>query len=211
MRLPRFYPILDSQAIHRTGLPLVAAGEALLEAGVEIIQLRHKGSFDRSTYDDAKRISSLCRLSQVMFVVNDRTDIALLADAAVHLGQDDLPPSDARAMMGAGRVIGFSTHNEHQLRSGDAEPVDYLALGPIFGTASKEKPDPSVGVAELMRLRCYTSKPLVAIGGITRTNAAEVWGAGADSVAVIADLLSPELNVHSLRRRAEEWLALTKR
>lgn len=134
--------------------------------------------------------------------MNDRADVAKLLDAALHLGQDDLPPSAARRIVGERGAIGFSTHNEAQLRAGDREPVDYLAIGPIFGTSSKENPDPVVGLDELRRLRAFTEKPLVAIGGITRANALSVFEAGADSVAVIGDLYPDP------RTQAEEWLAI---
>jgi thiamine-phosphate pyrophosphorylase len=129
-----------------------------------------------------------------------------LMGAWLHLGQDDLPPAAARRVVGPATTVGFSTHNETQLRAACGEPVDYLALGPIFGTVTKENPDPTVGLAELRRLRPLLSRPLVAIGGISRANARQVLDAGADSVAVIADLF-PEDN--SIRARAEEWIRVT--
>ena len=132
----------------------------------------------------------------------------MLLDAALHLGQDDLPPADARKIMPPDRIIGFSTHNADQLRAGDREPVDYLAIGPIFGTASKPNPDPLVGLDRLCTLRALTKKPLVAIGGITRETAPAVFDAGADSVAIIGDLYPHTLTKASLRARAEEWLAI---
>jgi thiamine-phosphate pyrophosphorylase len=140
--------------------------------------------------------------------MNDRADIAMLLDAALHLGQDDLPPADARRIMPPGRIIGFSTHDPCQLRSGDREPVDYLAIGPIFATGTKQNPDPVVGLEQLRTLRALTRKPLVAIGGITRETALSVFEAGADSVAVIGDLYPQPRTKTSLRARAEEWLAI---
>jgi thiamine-phosphate pyrophosphorylase len=137
--------------------------------------------------------------------VNDRADIARLLGAALHLGQDDLLPSEARRIRGADTPIGYSTHNERQLLAAISQPADYLALGPIFGTASKQNPDPEVGVEELRRLRPLTDRPLVAIGGIARSNALQVIRAGADSVAVIGDLF-PESG--TIRSRAREWLDL---
>ena len=142
-----------------------------------------------------------------MFVVNDRADFARLLNAALHLGQDDLGPVDARRVLHAGTVVGFSTHNEAQLLAAQGEPVDYVALGPMFGTSSKENPDPVVGVAELRSLRGLTGRPLVAIGGITRANALEALAAGADSVAVIGDVLPEDLRIGA---RVEEWLRLTE-
>jgi thiamine-phosphate pyrophosphorylase len=195
MKLPAFYPIIDS----------VPAAEALLEAGARILQFRYKGFFSRSVFEDASRIAELCRRAGALFVVNDRADIAILLNAGLHLGQDDLAPSDARRIMPAGSIIGFSTHNEQQLRAADAEPVDYLAIGPIFATGSKQNPDPVVGVDRLRTLRQLTQKPLVAIGGITRESAPQVFEAGADSVAVIGDLLP------NVRSRAAEWIAISAR
>ena len=171
MTLPPFYPIVSD----------VATAEALLEAGAQIIQYRNKKFLSRAAFDDASRIAELCRCAGALFVVNDRADIARLLNAALHLGQDDLAPSDARRILPASSIIGFSTHNEQQLLAGDAEPVDYLAIGPIFATASKQDPDPVVGLDRLRTLRPLTQKPLVAIGGITRALAPQVFEAGADS------------------------------
>ncbi len=202
--IPAFYPVLDAAV----GLPAVAAAEAILEAGARILQFRHKGIFSRRVFEEAANIASLCRGAGALFVINDRADIAMLLDAALHLGQDDLPPSDARRIMPPDRIIGFSTHNAGQLRAADREPVDYLAIGPIFGTTSKQNPDPVVGIELLRALRPLSQKPLVAIGGITRTSAPAVFDAGADSVAIIGDLYPQPLTKASLRARAEEWLAI---
>jgi thiamine-phosphate pyrophosphorylase len=193
MKLPAFYPIVSS----------VRTAEVLLDAGVEIIQYRNKQFFSRAAFDDASRIAELCRQADALFVINDRADVAMLLNAALHLGQDDLAPSDARRILPAGSIIGFSTHNEQQLRAGDLEPVDYLAIGPIFTTGSKLNPDPVVGLERLRALRALTRKPLVAIGGITRELAPQVFRAGADSVAVISDLFP------NPRARATEWMAIS--
>jgi thiamine-phosphate pyrophosphorylase len=143
----------------------------------------------------------------VKYIVNDRTDIALMLGAdGVHVGQDDLPPSAVRAVAGDRLLIGYSTHNADQLLAADAEPVDYLAIGPIFATVSKENPDPVVGTTGLARLHALTQKPLVAIGGITRSNAREAMEAGADSFAVISDLLNPDPQT-----AISEWLSLVSR
>ena len=112
---------------------------------------------------------------------------------------------DVRQVLGRDSCIGFSTHNEAQLRAAAGQPADYLAIGPIFGTSSKLNPDPQVGLAELRRLRPLTDRPLVAIGGITRANARSVIEAGADSVAVIGDLFPEDGNIRS---RVEEWLRI---
>jgi thiamine-phosphate pyrophosphorylase len=188
MRLPRLYPILDTATLDRNGIALTDAATTLLDTGVQILQLRHKGHFSRGIFEQAEQIAEACRRAGALFVINDRADIAALLDAALHLGQDDLSPADARRVLGPDRIIGFSTHNEAQFRAALAEPIDYLALGPIFATASKSNPDPAVGTAELRRLRPLTSKPVVAIGGITLETAPAVYTAGADSIAIISAL-----------------------
>src|SRR5262249_19048489 len=163
---PRFYPILDTEAAARRGVDLLPAAAEILEGGARILQFRHKGIFTREVFDTLLQVRSLCRDAGAIFVVNDRADLAAIAGAVLHLGQDDLTPALARKITGDSSVIGYSTHNERQLREAAAEPCDYLALGPIFGTASKLNPDPTVGIAEMKRLRALTPKPLVAIGGI---------------------------------------------
>jgi thiamine-phosphate pyrophosphorylase len=205
MRLPRVYPILDSEVLARRGIALETATAAFLEGGAGILQVRHKGHWSRETFASAKRIALLCREAGAQFVINDRADIALLLDAALHIGQDDLAPRDARKVMGPDAIIGFSSHNVEQLCAAGGEPVDYVALGPIFGTLSKLNPDPVVGLEELRRCRNLIEKPLVAIGGITLENAREVCQAGADSVAVIAGLVPETASARGLRERMEQW------
>ena len=205
--LPKFYPILDPEIAARHGVDPVAAAEQMLEGGATILQFRHKGFFSREVFAQLERVAQLCRDAGALFVVNDRADLAALTNAALHLGQDDLTPSAARKVVGTKTLIGFSTHNERQLRAAAAEPANYLALGPIFGTSSKNNPDPVVGLDELGRMRPLTDRPLVAIGGITRMNARSVLDAGADSVAIIGDLFADSSTV---RTRTEEWVALTR-
>ncbi len=205
--LPRFYPILDPEIAARHGVDPIAGAEQILEGGAKILQFRHKGFFSREVFAQLERVAELCRNAGVLFVVNDRADLAAITGAALHLGQDDLTPSAARKVVGPTTLIGFSTHNERQLRAAAAEPANYLALGPIFGTASKQNPDPIVGIDELRRLRPLTDRPLVAIGGITRANAQSVLAAGADSVAIIGDLFAEDGNV---RARTQEWVSLTR-
>jgi len=205
--LPKFYPILDPEIATRHGVDPVAAAEQMLEGGATILQFRHKGFFSREVFVQLERVAQLCRDAGALFVVNDRADLAALTGAALHLGQDDLTPSVARKVVGTKTLIGFSTHNERQLRDAATEAANYFALGPIFGTASKQNPDPIVGLDELRRLRPLTDRPLVAIGGITRANAQSVLAAGADSVAIIGDLFAENANV---RARTEEWVSLTR-
>lgn len=204
--LPRFYPILDPEIARHHGVDPITAAEQILKGGAKILQFRYKGFFSREVFAQLERVSELCHDSGVLFVVNDRADLAAITSAALHLGQDDLTPSAARKVVGAETLIGFSTHNERQLRAAAAEPANYLALGPMFGTSSKVDPDPVVGIDELRRLRPLTDRPLVAIGGITRSNAQSVLTAGADSVAIIGDLFAGG----NVRARTEEWVALTR-
>jgi thiamine-phosphate pyrophosphorylase len=138
--------------------------------------------------------------------MNDRADLAVAVECAgVHVGQDDLSPEGARRVIGPKLLLGVSTHNPEQLQAADKTSADYLAIGPVFSTASKDKPDPVVGIEGVRRARALTRKPLVAIGGITRANAASVIDAGADSVAVIGDL------VHEPRRSAEDFFRIFSR
>ena len=214
MRLPRVYPILDTASLEERGIPLQTAAAAFLEGGAGILQIRHKGHWSRDFFEAAKQVARLCREEGARFIVTDRADFAMLLEAGLHLGQDDLSPRDARKLMGAEAEIGFSSHNVNQLSAAGGEPVDYVALGPVFLTASKRNPGPAVGVEEVRRCRALLDKPLVAIGGITRKNVLEVLNAGADAVAVIGDLLpGPESTPPTarwLRQRMEEWQRLVK-
>ena len=210
MRLPRLYPIIDTAFLALRGLDPLELARALADAGVGIAQFRHKGLYTRERLALAEQVGVIIREGGGLYVVDDRADVALMAAAGgVHVGQDDLPPAAIRNVVRDAMVVGFSTHNEEQLRAANDEPVDYLALGPIFGTASKDKPDPTVGLTELARLRRLTDKPLVAIGGITRANARQVLDAGADSVAVISDLVGEDLAT-SLAERLAEWLEVLR-
>ena len=208
LNLPAVYPIVDGPLLAARGLRMSIAAEALLEAGMSILQFRWKDGVSREVYEEAKLIQQLCAESDAMFIVNDRIDVAMLLTAGAHIGQEDLPVPEVRHLLGASPVLGLSTHNEAQFRAAVEQPVDYLALGPIFGTVSKLNPDPVVGTAEFQRLARASVKPVVAIGGITRINVAEVWAAGAASAAIIGDLYPPQATKASVRARAEEWVKL---
>ena len=210
MKLPRVYPILDTESLERRDVALETAAAAFLDGGAGILQVRHKGHWSRGIFESASAVARLCREAGAALVVNDRADFALLLGAGLHVGQDDLPPRDARRLMGPDAAIGFSSHNVAQLCAAGGEPVDYVALGPVFATASKRNPDPVTGVEEVRRCRSLIEKPLVAIGGITQENAVDVLRAGADSVAVIAGLLPERGTAHSLRERMEQWQQLVK-
>ncbi len=201
MTPPRFYPILDSDFLARRRLDPLEVAEALAESGAAWVQFRHKAPYNREAYDLAGAIGRVVQRAGAKYVINDRADIALMLGAdGVHVGQDDLPPSAVRKLVRDRLFIGYSTHNEAQLRAAEAEPVDYLALGPIFGTQSKANPDKAVGVDELRRLRPLTARPLTAIGGITIENVGQVYEAGADSAALISDFLQGDW-----RRSLARW------
>jgi len=210
MKLPRVYPILDTQLLRAKGSDPETAATAWLDAGARILQFRHKLQWTREVFEQAERIATQCRDRGTVFVVNDRADMAKLLHAGLHVGQDDLPPRDARALLDTEALLGYSTHNPQQLQNAGAQPADYLAIGPIFSTASKQNPDPVVGLDGLRQCRLLATRPLVAIGGITRETAAGVFAAGADTVAVIGDLLPETCTGATLRRRMEEWQQLAQ-
>ena len=185
-------------------MPEVAARE-LLSAGVRLIQFRDKHASSRQLYETCVELRELLRDSGCSLIVNDRPDVARAADAeGVHLGQGDLPVEMARRVLAPHQWIGCSTHSLDQVVEADRTTADYIAFGPIFPTASKENPDPVVGLEGLREARRATEKPLVAVGGINLRNAGEVFGAGADSVAVIGDLL----NAPDIQERAREFLSV---
>ncbi|MCZ2080368.1 MAG: thiamine phosphate synthase [Bryobacterales bacterium] len=210
MTLPRLYPIVDRDTLIRVQCSVQTAFEVLLDSGSRLVQFRVKGHIGRTEFAEFECAAELCARAEAALIVNDRADLAMLLRAGVHVGQDDLPPKDVRRLVGEKRLLGLSTHNEEQFRAGIAEPVDYLAFGPIFATTTKENPDPVVGLGMLRMLRGLTTKPLVAIGGITRANAASVLEAGADSVAVIGDLYPAVFTLGEFRKRVNEWQQLVR-
>jgi thiamine-phosphate pyrophosphorylase len=205
-KLPRFYPILDTTVLLNREYPVLLAAGAVIEAGAKILQYRHKDVWTQAQFDEAKQINAMCNEAGVLFVLNDRADFAKMLHAALHLGQEDLPPVAARKIVGD-EVMGFSTHSRGQLMRADEEPVEYLSLGPIFPTTSKQKADPVLGIEGLAKLRPLTKKPLCAIGGITLSNVGDILRAGADSIAVISSIVPEQFNRNELKRRAEEWIA----
>jgi len=210
MSLPRLYPILDTAALERAGVPVLEAAIGMIEAGAHILQLRHKGHFSREMFETAAHLAVLCEQARIGLVINDRCDMARLLNAHVHVGQDDLLPVFVRQLCGPDTIIGLSTHNREQLVAANREPVDYHALGPIFGTASKENPDPVVGVEQLREWRPLSERPVVAIGGITLENVGAVLAAGADSIALISALIPAGATRQAIRERTEEWLNAVK-
>jgi thiamine-phosphate pyrophosphorylase len=186
--LPRLYPILDSACFPNSAALFIAA-EELVAAGCTLLQYRNKSGNARCMLDEARELRARLGTS-VRLIMNDRADLCLAAGFdGLHVGQDDLLPESAKRIIGPDLWLGVSTHNPEQLSEADKTSADYLAIGPVFATGSKVNPDPVVGLEGLRRARELTRKPLVAIGGITRANAGSVIDAGADSVAVISDLL----------------------
>ena len=186
-RLPQVYPITDVQISRLSHAVQVAL---FVEAGATLVQLREKRASAAEFYEAAKAALTVPTERGVQLIVNDRVDIVLaIAATGVHLGQDDLPPEAARRLLGDEAVIGYSIHSVSQALEASGLPIDYLAIGPIFSTSTKENPDPVVGLEGLRTVRDAIGRlPLVAIGGITPANAGDVIRAGADSVAMISAL-----------------------
>jgi thiamine-phosphate pyrophosphorylase len=186
--LPRLYVILDAALITS---PERDCAASLAEAGVRLLQYRNKSAPARRYLESSRELAEMLRPRGVTFFVNDRPDIAFLAGASgVHVGQDDLDVEHARRVVGSEKLVGVSTHNLEQFERAAASSTDYIAVGPVFSTASKANPDPVVGADFIRKVRSLTDKPIVAIGGITLERAAAVIEAGADSVAVISGILS---------------------
>jgi len=225
IHLPRAYAIVDAAVFSTTDDLAVFAGE-LFAGGCTLLQYRNKTGNARVMLEQARELRRRCRTEPapsassgqalslpkgvsdppgLRLIMNDRADLCLIAEFdGVHVGQDDLLPESVRGIIGAGRWLGVSTHNPEQLAEADKTSADYLAIGPVFSTLSKDWPDPVVGLEGVRRARQLTRKPLVAIGGITRANAASVIEAGADSVAVISDLLREP------RKSAEEFFRILR-
>jgi thiamine-phosphate pyrophosphorylase len=185
--LPTLYVILDAGMLTE---PAGDTAQKLMDVGVKLLQYRAKNATARELWAESRAIAEAAGRAKCTFIVNDRPDVAYLAGAdGVHVGQDDLDPEQARAVIGPDRWVGVSTHNLEQFQKAAASSADYIAVGPIFQTSSKANPDPVVGTELVRRVRALTGKPIVAIGGITLERAAEVIAAGADSVAVIGDIL----------------------
>lgn len=190
LRRTRLYPLTDARL---TNMPHAAQVLELIGGGARFIQLREKHLSPLEFYEAARPALEVARRYGAALIINDRVDIALAIGAdGVHLGQNDLPPDAARQVLGAQAIIGYSTHSVTQALAATAMPLDYLAIGPVFATQTKENPDAVVGLEGVRRVReaLGADKLLVAIGGITLANAPQVLDAGADVVAVISALLS---------------------
>ena len=200
--LPKIYPITDTRISNLSHAEQVAR---LISGGATLVQLREKNASPKDFYEQAKEALEIARKNNVKIIINDRVDIALALKAdGVHLGQDDLQPEHARKILGEKAIIGFSTHNFQQAVEAVRLPIDYLAIGPVFATKTKENPYMVVGVEGVRKVReAVGDFPLVAIGGITSENHRRVLQAGADSVAVISDLLS---DANKISEKMREFL-----
>jgi thiamine-phosphate pyrophosphorylase len=212
LSLPHLYAILDIETVTERGWDPADACLAWLSAGVRLIQLRAKRLASGPFLELADEVTALCRESGALLIINDRADIAAMAGAAgVHLGQDDLSPADARTILAGSAIVGLSTHDRDQAASGVAEPVSYLAIGPVYATATKATGYEALGLEPVREASVVTAAaglPLVAIGGITLERAGAVLAAGADSVAVISGLLAAS-NVAGVEACARAWVRQT--
>lgn len=194
MKIPEIYPITDTRL---SGISHAEQVKRLIEGGAKFIQLRDKYAAPKDFYEAANSALKIARENNVKIIINDRVDIAFTLKAdGVHLGQDDLPPGKARKILGEKTIIGFSTHTIEQALEACNFPVDYIAFGPVFGTTTKENPDAATGIELIKRVRELIGEiPLIAIGGITTENFRQVFNAGADSAAIISDLISDAENI----------------
>ena len=200
--LPPLYMILDAALLTTSELE---AARKLADAGVRLIQYRNKRGSSRELLQASSALAAELVPRGALFFVNDRPDVALLSGAnGVHIGQSDLPVAETRAVLGQGKLLGVSTHNLEQFRAAAETDADYIALGPVFATDSKANPDPVVGTVMIREARKLTKKPIVGIGGISLERAKEVMEAGADSVAVISDVL----RASDPAKRARQFLDL---
>jgi thiamine-phosphate pyrophosphorylase len=204
--LPRIYPITDTTV---SGLSHTELVKRLIDGGATLIQLRDKHGAPKDFVHDAEAAVAVARQNNTRIIINDRVDVAMAVDAdGVHLGQDDMPVEAARNLLGPRAIIGFSTHNLAQVKLAVTLPADYIAFGPIFDTQTKNDHKPVVGVNGLRELKDILGRtPLVAIGGITEANFRTAFDAGADSVAVISDLLREP---NEIPQKLKRMLAISK-
>lgn len=203
LKLPKIYPVTD---VRISGISHAEQVEKLIRGGANLIQLRDKSASPRDFYVSAENAIAIARKNGARIIINDRVDIALvLRSDGVHLGQNDLPPVYARKILGEEAIIGFSTHTLEQAIAAIELPIDYIAFGPIFSTQTKENPDAVVGIDGLMRVRAAIGDfPLVAIGGIKSVNLRSVFESGADSAAIVSDLIS---DADRISQKIKELLA----
>jgi thiamine-phosphate pyrophosphorylase len=201
MLLPRLYPILDQEFLDRRQLDLTYFAAELREAGVQLLQYRNKSGSPQEILRRAALIREVFRDNPCRLILNDRADLAVLAGwDGVHVGQQDLSPEDARRVICPERWVGVSTHTDDQVQAASQSCANYIAVGPVFSTGTKLDAEPVIGLEGVRRARTLTAKPIVAIGGITRSNARGVIEAGADSIALISALVSCEESVEKVAK-----------
>jgi thiamine-phosphate pyrophosphorylase len=206
LNLPKIYPITS---VELSGLSHPGQVQALADAGCRFVQIREKSGSSRGIFDAVVESVSIADAFGMKIILNDRVDIAIAVGAhGIHLGQDDLPPVEARRLLSNDAIIGYSTHSVEQAIEAAKLPIDYVAIGPIFATTTRENPDPVVGLDGLRRVRdAIGDFPLVAIGGIGITNINEVLAAGANSAAIISGLFAQGTSLDN-RFRALERAAI---
>ena len=209
---PRLYAILDVDVVQTRGVAPLDVFRIWLDAGVRLIQLRAKTMASGAMVELAVALVAQAQPAGATVIINDRADVARLSGAhGVHVGQGDLSPDDVRRVVGPDALVGLSTHTTTQVAEAVTQPVSYIAVGPVFGTRTKDTGYEAVGL-DLVRLASGHARaaglPLVAIGGITRATAQDVIAAGADSLAVISDLYPSGEGATGIRKRTEEWLQL---
>lgn len=188
------YLVLDAE-VCRTQKHLLEIAQAALASGITVLQLRshHPEWSKRIWYDTASLLKPLCAAHNVPFIINDEIDIALAIDAdGVHIGQEDLPPAVVRRLIGEDKILGLSIHNLAQAKSVDERLIDYIGIGPVYPTASKQKPDPVLGLEGLNGIVAIKTVPGVAIGGITAANVQQVRACQPDGIAVISAICKAE-------------------
>jgi thiamine-phosphate pyrophosphorylase len=201
MTISRFYPIVDDGLLQLRGIALARVAEDLKAAGVMLVQYRNKAGGPNAIQRDASVVWEVFAGSGCRLILNDHADlVGPVGFDGVHVGQGDLSAEDARRVVGAKRWVGVSTHNDEQVRIADKTSADYIAVGPVFATGTKPDAEPVIGLDGVRRARALTTKPIVAIGGITRENARSVIVAGADSVAVISSLFVEGETVEKVAR-----------
>jgi thiamine-phosphate pyrophosphorylase len=206
--IPRLYAIADAGMLAARGVAIEDFARELRAAAVELVQYRDKRGSPQEVLRGAAVLREVMAGSPCRLILNDRADLAVLAEFdGVHVGQGDLSPGHAHRVVGPDKIVGASTHTGEQVRAANLTSADYLAIGPAFATGTKPDAEQVVGLEGIRRARSLTTKPLVAIGGITRVNARSVIDAGADSVAVISALFAPDETVEQVAR---DFLALLR-
>jgi len=201
LKPPPLYAILDPE--QTKGRPPEVVLHELLNGGVKMLQLRVKSMLPRDFLELAQQVRAQTRAAGCRLIANDRIDIALACDAdGVHLGQEDLPITAGRKLM-AGKIIGISTHDIEQAKEAERNGADYIGFGPMFGTTTKDTGLTARGIDMLQQIRAAVKIPIVAIGGINEQNVQAVWQAGADSAAIISDILGAEDIVGKVARIAQ--------